>query len=75
MTPEVSFILVLFYYNELAKVAIRIDGNKLPEDCIEYYREHENNEFLLGLLPIKYFDDPDMRLLEVIEISDVVVID
>jgi len=67
-------ITILLDTNNLYRIAVKVNRDKLNGDCAEYPREPENEEQILKILPEYYSNHYSIKILEVQEILDIVIV-
>lgn len=72
MSPDVCFLFTLTNGEEILRVALKIDANKLKGDCFENPMEPENRKQLKELLPLHVKNYGDIVLVEeIFEITEI----
>ena len=53
MTDYICLLVTLFYLRAetLMECAVKVKIDKIPECCLEYFREQESKEFFKSILP------------------------
>tara|TARA_R110000824_G_scaffold8441_3_gene38368 strand:- start:5755 stop:5979 length:225 start_codon:yes stop_codon:yes gene_type:complete len=57
MDDHTYLILTLLYGQDIYLYSLKVKNDKLPEGCIEFYKEPENKAFFKSLLPSYLIDD------------------
>jgi hypothetical protein len=72
MSPFIYLLITIIIDDYAEQIAVSVDQNKLPNDCVLYWKEPENNQALFDLVS-QYSCGHAERVMAVTEIRGIVL--